>query len=187
MGSSSTGTNASGGNTAAQSQTGPGSCAGCLPELTVSASRATAPAFFLGGSKVFLAPSGMNFQALRDLGRQFAAQGLNVTAFAAEIVKNPAINLQLLSKEQGLGYGFYQDAANFAVGVVSEGYFGGSYIGWVEMSGGGQWYALNNATNWSTAMPGYWQGWWNAGWSAASSGNYPVQVGTPLQMSYPLQ
>ena len=158
-----------------------------LAGVTVTAFSAAAPAFFLSGSTMFFAPAGTNFQALRQLGRQFAAQGLSAKALGAQIVNNPAINLQIVSRDQGLGYGSYQDAANFAVGVVSEGFFGGSDIGWVEMSAGGQWYGLTHSSDWSLAMPGYWQGWWNAGWNAASSGNYPVQVGAPLQMSYPLQ
>jgi hypothetical protein len=141
----------------------------------------------IGFPSTFFAPAGTDFQALRQLGSQFAAQGLTRKQLAAQIVNNPLINFQILSQQQGLGYGFYQDAANFAVGVVSEGYFGGSFSGWAEMSAGGQYYGFENSTNWTTSMPGYWQSWWNAGWNAASSGSYPVQVGPPLQMSYPLQ
>jgi hypothetical protein len=172
----------------AQSQAGSDPCAagGCIDQVTVTASRPP-PAFFLGFPSMFFAPAGTDFQALWQLGRQFAAQGLSAKQLGVQIANNPLINFQILSKAQGLGYGFYQDAANFAVGVVSEGFFNGSYIGWAEMSFGGQIYGAWNSTNWNTSMPGYWQTWWNAGWNAASNGNFPVQVGTPLQMSYPLQ
>jgi RHS repeat-associated protein len=138
----------------AQSQT----CSGCgtvydpndiTAGISVTAS-AAAPAFFLGDSTMFFAPAGTNFQALWQLGRQFAAQGLSAKQLGVQIANNPLINFQILSKAQGLGYGFYQDAANFAVGVVSEGFFDGSYIGWAEMSGGGQIYGAWNATNWNT-------------------------------------
>ena len=155
-------------------------------EVTVTA-QSTSPALFLGGMNSFFAPAGTDLQGLQQLGRQFAAQGLTLKQFKSQIVKNPAINMQLISQRQGLGYGFYQDAANFAVGAVSEGYFDGNDVGLAAMSVGGQWYGFWNSTDWSFPMVGYWQRWWDAGWNAASSGNFPVQVGPPLQMSFPVQ
>jgi hypothetical protein len=177
----------------AQSQT----CSGCgtvydpnniLAGITVTAQSQVAgpPAFFLGFPNMFPAPAGTNFQALQQAGRNFALQGHSFSEIGQLIGRNGKFNFQVDSYLQGYGYDFYQQAANFAVGVVSEGFFEGSNLGYLEMTVGGQ-IVGSGSGNWSPSQMAQWQGWWTAGWNAAQSGNYPVQVGTPLQTSFPLQ
>jgi hypothetical protein len=182
----------------AQSQ----SCSGCgtvwsdpnnaTAGVTVTASAATAPAFFLGDSTMFFAPSGTQFQSIWQAGRNFALQGGKYSQIGQFIGRRGTLNPQLISAAQGLGYDFYQAAANFEVGVFSNGFFNGSSLGYAEMISVGEAYGAGlvngqPSTNWSPSMVVQWGQWWTAGWNAAQSGNYPVQVGTPLQLSYPLQ
>ena len=172
----------------AQSQIDTGPSADGTPAIVVTARSLVQPppALFGAGSTYFFAPSGMQFQALRQAGRNFAAQGHSYLEIGQLIGRDDGqFNFQLDSSAQYGVYDFYQDTANFAVGVVSEGFFEGSTLGYVAMTGGEQivGYASNN---WSPSQMAWWQGWWTAGWNAAQSGNYPVQVGSPLQMPVPL-
>jgi RHS repeat-associated protein len=152
-----------------------------LEPITVTATSIpnNPPAFFMVDTNIFLAPSGFNFQTVWQAGRNFALQGGSSTQVGKFIGREGTFNPQKISKDQGLGYGFYQEAANIAVGVFMEGFFDGSTVGYAEMTVEGQVYGLGS-TNWSPSQAGQWQELWTEGWNAGQSGSLPVQVGSPL-------
>ena len=156
-------------------------------DITVTATRLPnpQPALFLGYPATFFAPAGTQFEALRQAGRDFAKNGGKIWQVGKFIGRSGIFNFQLISDDQGLGYAFYQEAANFAVGVFMEGFYDGSSIGYTEMTVSGQFIATGSS-NWSPQQVVQWQQLWTAGWNAAQVGNYPVQVGTPWQMSFPV-
>jgi hypothetical protein len=138
----------------------------------------------------FFAPSGFQFQAIRQAGQNFAAQGGKLSHLGPLLGRGGQYNLQVDSYLQYGVYDFYQDVANFDVGVFLNGYFNGSSTGYAEMLAVGEAYGagLVNGTpssNWSPSQTVQWAQWWTAGWNAAQTGNYPVQVGSPLQWPAP--
>jgi RHS repeat-associated protein len=159
-----------------------------LPQVVVTGTRLPnpPPALFLGYPATFFAPAGTQFQALRQAGRNFSKNGGKIWQVGQFIGHSGTFNFQQISSDQGLGYGFYQEAANFGVGVFMEGFFDGSNLGYAEMTAAGQAFGAYGSSNWSPAQAKQWQQLWTAGWNAAQSGNYPVQVGTPWRMSFPL-
>jgi RHS repeat-associated protein len=172
------------GTTTAQSQT----ASDGLQEIVVSAQSQAQPppALFGAGSMYFFAPSGFQFQAVQQAGRNFAAQGGKLSQLGPLLGRGGKYNLQVDSDLEGYGYTFYQDVANFDVGVFLNGYFDGSSIGYVEMLGVAEAYGAGlvngvPSSNWSPAQAVQWAQWWTAGWNAAQSGNYPAQLGPPTQ------
>jgi hypothetical protein len=153
--------------------------------VTAQSQVAGPPSLFQAGLSFFYAPSGTQFQALYLAGRNLAAKGGSLSQLGQLIGRGGTYNFQLDSQAQWGEYDFYQDAANFAVGVVSAGYFSNAPIlGWITMSEAGQAYALPS-TNWSAAQAYSWEQWWTAGYVAGMSGNFPVEIGPPLQMGGP--
>jgi hypothetical protein len=133
----------------------------------------------------FFAPSGFQFQALQQAGQNFAAHGGKLSQLGPLLGRGGQYNLQVDSDLEGYGYTFYQDVANFDVGVFLNGYFNGSSIGYAEMLAVGEAYAAGlvngvPSSNWSPAQTVQWAQWWTAGWNAAQTGNYPGQLG-PLR------
>ena len=126
-----------------------------------------------------------NSRRYSERGQNFAAQGHSFSEIGQLIGRNGQFNFQLDSSAQYGIYDFNQDAANFAVGVVSEGFFEGSNLGYLEMTVRGQAVGYGSS-NWGPSQMAWWQGLWTAGWNAAQTGNYPVQVGSPLQLPVPL-
>jgi len=183
----------------AQSQGGCASCGtvwGDLNDISAgvtvtTGSTAQAPPAQFGGDMTYLfAPSGFQFQAVRQAGANFAAQGGKLSQIGQFLGRGGKYNLQVDSQLQGYGYTFYQQVSNFDIGVFLNGYFGGSSTGYADMLVVGEAYAagLVNGTpssNWSPSQTVQWAQWWTAGWNAAQTGNYPVQVGSPLQWPVP--
>jgi hypothetical protein len=159
---------------------------GLAPVVVTSQSLAQPPpALFQLGMTFFFAPSGTQFQSLWQAGRNFAAQGGKFSQAGQFIGRAGIYNFQQDSAAQGYGYGFYQDASNLGIGVFSEGFFDGSGLGYIEMTGGGQYYGTGSS-NWSFGQAFQWQQLWTAGWNAAASSNFPVQVSGPLQWAVPI-
>ncbi|MBS0421996.1 MAG: VCBS repeat-containing protein [Proteobacteria bacterium] len=153
------------------------------PDLVVVTGTRPAPALFIGYPSIFFAPAGTDFAALREAGRNFAKNGGKIWQVGQFLGRKGLYNFQQVSAAQGLGYTFYQEAANFGVGVFMDGFYDGSFLGYAEMTGAGQVIGSGSA-NWSPSQMMQWQQWWTEGWSAAQRGNYPVPVGTPWQVTF---
>jgi RHS repeat-associated protein len=148
------------------------------------------PALFSNGTSTFFAPAGTQYQALWQAGISFALKGGKASQIGQYLgTSSGMFNFQQISAAQGLGYSFYQSAANFGVGVFMDGYYNGSSLGYGLMTLGGQGYGAWVSSNWSLAQMVEWQQSWTEGWNAAQSGNWPVQLGTwpiPYLRSYPI-
>jgi RHS repeat-associated protein len=119
----------------------------------------------------FYAPNGTDFQSIWQAGQNFRNSGGSVLGLGQYVGRSGIYNFQTQSAQLGLGYTYYQQASNLAVGM----FMSGAGYSLADTLTIGQTFGFLGSSNFPTATTN-WNIWWSTGWIDGYNQTFPAPV-----------
>jgi hypothetical protein len=119
----------------------------------------------------FYAPNGTDFQSIWQAGQNFRNNGGSLLGLGQYVGRSGIYNFQNQSAQAGLGYSYYQQASNVAVGI----FMNGAGYSLADTLIIGQTAGFLGSSNFPTATTN-WNIWWSTGWIDGNNQTFPAPV-----------